>query len=481
VAAMGKRKFHYIRRKDYSAMGKRVARYTLLFGMMAILLLSVMIGCSTNDTAGQNADQTKTNTDQSKNNQSGDQPKQDNVSIRMSWWGGESRHKATLQAIELYQQKNPHVKIVGEYGGWDGYLEKLTTQLAAGTAPDIMQTDYQFLDQFSKQSDLFVDLNKQSHFNLSGYSANFLKGLETSSGKLIGAPTGISASTFYINKTLADKVGIDYSKQLTWDRILEEGKKLHAQNSNMYLLNMTIDYDLKDYIFEPYLLNITGNKLVNDDYTLGFDRDALIQTFNYIVSLYDNGVIQPASETANIKTGQLYQNPKWLNNEIVAMLSLNSFYSPISKSIPGSEIIVADFPSPKGVENSGIIMRPTNMWSVNAKSKHSDEALKFLNWLMNDAEATKILGLQRSIPAVESARQTLLNDGVIDRHFDYSVKYAVENQGLPQTFVSLNKEIQMIENDILAKVAYKEYTPEKAADEMIKLMTDKLNELKGKK
>lgn len=458
---------------------RKMMKPVTVFFLVTMLLLGI-VGCGSNSTAQRSTDQGSTaqvSTAQASTDQK-DTGKA--ITMRMSWWGGESRHKATLKAIEQYQAKNPNIKIQGEYGGWDGYLEKLTTQLAAGTAPDIMQTDYQFLDQFSKQESLFVDLATNKNMDLKGFDADFLNGLKTPSGKLIGAPTGINASAFFLNKNLADKVGIDYSKQLTWDRLLEEGKKLHSAHSDMYLLNMTIDLDLKDYIFEPYLFNITGNRLVNDDYTIGFDRDSLIKTFKYINSLYDNGVMQPVAETANIKSGTKFQNPKWLNNQIVGILSVNSFYVTIKKSLPNNEIIVVDFPATKGVKNSGILLRPTNMLSVNANSKSVDEAVKFVSWFFNDTEAVKTLGLERSIPAVESARQTLLNDGVIDKQFDYSVKYATENQGLPQSFVSLNAEIQKIENDILAKLAFKEWTPEKASDEMLKQIPAKLSELKGK-
>jgi oligogalacturonide transport system substrate-binding protein len=214
------------------------------------------------------------------------------VSLRMSWWGGETRHKATLKAIALYESLHPNVKIEGEYGGFDGYLEKLTTQLAGRTAPDIMQIDIAYLGPFFKQIDLFVDFYTNKQVDITGFDQAFLKGLASPTGKLIGLPTGINAASFYINKTVADKVGIDYTKQLTWDRLVEEGKKLHDSNKNMYLLNAPPG-DVAVFIFEPYLFNLTGNRLVNDDYTIGFDKDALVKTFKYISSLYDNNVLQP--------------------------------------------------------------------------------------------------------------------------------------------------------------------------------------------
>ena len=49
--------------------------------------------------------------------------------LRMSWWGGDSRHEATRAALEACGAKHGHT-IRPEYTGWDGHFEKLTTQIA---------------------------------------------------------------------------------------------------------------------------------------------------------------------------------------------------------------------------------------------------------------------------------------------------------------------------------------------------------------
>ena len=58
--------------------------------------------------------------------------------LRMSWWGGESRHVATQEALKICGEKHGHT-INPEYTGWDGHFEKLTTQIAGKTEADIMQ------------------------------------------------------------------------------------------------------------------------------------------------------------------------------------------------------------------------------------------------------------------------------------------------------------------------------------------------------
>ena len=58
----------------------------------------------------------------------------DTVTIRMSWWGGDSRHEVTNEAIKAFEAKYPNIKVDTEYSSWDGWAEKCSTALVAGTA-----------------------------------------------------------------------------------------------------------------------------------------------------------------------------------------------------------------------------------------------------------------------------------------------------------------------------------------------------------
>ena len=82
------------------------------------------------------------------------------IDLRMSWWGGNSRHQVTLKALEAFHQQNPDINVKAEYTGWDGHTSRLTTQLTGGTEPDVMQTNWNWLTLFSKDGNGFYDLNK---------------------------------------------------------------------------------------------------------------------------------------------------------------------------------------------------------------------------------------------------------------------------------------------------------------------------------
>src|SRR4051812_37907365 len=62
-------------------------------------------------------------------------------SIRFVWWGNEDRANATKKAVELFQQRNPGITVQTEFSGYAAYVQKLSTQVAGGAAPDLIQLD----------------------------------------------------------------------------------------------------------------------------------------------------------------------------------------------------------------------------------------------------------------------------------------------------------------------------------------------------
>lgn len=57
----------------------------------------------------------------------------DQVTIKITWWGGDARHEATQKVLDLYTESHPNVKFEAIPAGWDGYFEKLSTQAASGS------------------------------------------------------------------------------------------------------------------------------------------------------------------------------------------------------------------------------------------------------------------------------------------------------------------------------------------------------------
>lgn len=395
------------------------------------------------------------------------------VTLRFMWWGGEARHKATLAAIQAYMKKYPNVRINAEYGGIEGYMQKLITQLVGRTAPDIIQIDVTWIGELSAQGDFFADLKTFKEVNLKPFEEKFLKDWCYSNGKLIGLPTGVNASAIHYNKDFFEKFGIPENKTWTWEDILTTAEKVHKKDKNYYLLNF--DATVCYYLLKTYVLQKKGGKWVNDDYTLGFDRKTLIEAFTYIDKLFKVGAIQPFSESAPFQ-GKPEQNPKWLKGELGMLWNWTSTFAANKANIPSLSMTM--IPIMKNAKSTGVTVRPSQLLAVNKFSKNTKEAAKFINWFLNDKQAALILKDVRGVPASSTAREALEKANALDPVITKITSEALKRAAPPENALSQNQELEKIATDVIQQLAYKQLTPTQAADKLMALYKQKLAEIK---
>lgn len=188
--------------------------------------------------------------------------------------------------------------------------------------------------------------------------------------------------------------------------------------------------------------------------------------------------MQPYDETIEIQVPA--ESPLWLNNQIVICPEFGAGYDSFKASLPEGDLACLEALGDSEAENTGIVLRPTNMLAVNAKSEHLEEALAFVEYFFNNDKAIETLGMCRSIPATEKGLDMMVANGKLDPDLKKIADFAQDHKGgMGQNIISTNAEIESIENDMLSALYYGDFTPEEAADEIVRLMTDKVEELKG--
>jgi len=400
------------------------------------------------------------------------------VELRFSWWGGDSRHEATLNAIDVFEQKNEGITIAAEYGGWDGYHPKLATQLAGGAAPDLIQVDVTWLADLVAQGDVFYDLSQlKDKIAMEGFDSNFLSDWSILNGRLQGLPTGINGMTAIINESLLRSAGISTSAPWTWERIVTEGRKLRQAVPDAYFLNQG-PAQVGVFIFGPYINQITGGQVINPDFSVGFDRTAAVQVLTYINTLYRDGIAQPMEEST-LYGSKLNENPLWVQGKMAMDPDFSSVVMLMVNSSPGQEIATARYPIMANAQQTGLVVRPAQLIAINERTEHLAESAMFVDAFFNDPDVVAALGLERSVPANAAARTILLEKGIMDKVVADAVQVAVENSGLPPNPLTTNQEILQILNDVIQKVAFGRSTPQQAADELIGNLEAKLAELKA--
>ena len=430
-------------------MIKKWMKSLLLAGVIGALIMSVACSQNTNKDA-----------------QSNGKTDQEQVNLRFMWWGGDTRNEATFKAIDAYMAKNPHVKIEGYSEAWATYLEKLLTQLASNSAPDIVQLDYQHVPDLTSQGKPFVNmLEMGDQIDMSGFDLDLVKSYGGGNDYLIGLPTGINGESNIYNVDLAKELGIDMSQANTWtfEDLITVGQEVNKKDPEKYFMYFKIEM-YRDLV-KTMLKQMNGNTLIKDDYTLGFTREEMTEIFSYIRRLVDTKTVPPF-EIGTVYETQNADNPDWLKNRYVMAMTYASlvvdFMNASPFDIEASRMFVMDNPV-----NNGVAVTPTNFLGIYQNSKHVDEAAKFLDWFYNDEEAIMILGDVRGMPPTEKGRDLLVSNNKISKQIVDSVNYALEWVGVPDNSPTLIAEVNSRLSDYIHEVGFGRSTPEQAADGLI--------------
>jgi len=451
--------------------------------IMAAALTITLAGCGGKpDASPPENDQAKETQTEASEEQPGTQEKvpeesdTEEITLRFMWWGSDVRHEATIAVIEQYEALHPNVTIEAEYGGFDGYFEKLTTQLSGGTAADIIQYNANSVSDLMAIGDVFVNLEDYADvLDTSGFDQGFLDNFSYYNGKMIALPSGVNGGIWLTNTAMLEEAGIQAEEITTWDDFIEAGKKLHAYNSDYYLFNIDIE-TLGKELFGSIMAQLTGKDLIDiDTYELNFTRDELAQVFRLISDLYVNQVVEPAADSAPYAL-KINTNPKWINHELACAYGVTSNIYTGYYDFQDTAVALS-MPVFEGAKESGIQYLPPQMIAISANSKYPEVAADFLNYFYNNEEAIDTLKDCRSIPPTEKGRQICEENGYLDPVLVSAVEKAAET-GTAHQNIYTPAEISEVLQDATEKLAYGQGDVDTITDETMALLEDTLARLR---
>lgn len=336
----------------------------------------------------------------------------DQVDLRMSWWGGNGRHQVTLKAVEEFQKLHPDIKVKSEYTGWDGHLSRLTTQIAGGTEPDVMQTNWNWLPIFSKTGTGFYDLNTvKDSLDLSQFDPKELQST-TVDGKLNGIPISVTARVFYFNDETWKKAGVSYPK--TWDELMAAGKTFESKLGKQYYPVVLEHQDtlslLRSYMVQKY--NIPEIDTTKKQF--GYTKEQWVEFFGMYKKLIDSHVMPDTKYYASFGKSNMYEMKPWIEGEWAGTYMWNSTIKKYSDNLkPPAKLELGAYPMLPGATDAGMFFKPAQMFSISKTTKHPKEAAMLINFLLNGKEGVEALGLERGVPLSKAAVTQLTTDGVI--------------------------------------------------------------------
>ena len=349
------------------------------------------------------------------------------ITLRFSWWGGEERLAATLDVIKQFEELNPNIKIEPEYGSSDGYADKLATQLASGTAPDIIQ---------------------------------------------IGIPTGISGGAVLVNQGLADQIGIDFHTQYTWDDIFDWAKKVREYDDSMYLICSNKDY-VANILANNYAKQLSGKTFINEETKeINLTSEQWQEVYTFVKRLYDEEVIAPASYSAAYSGDNMQSDPNWIAGKYVCSFTYMSTMETLAAANADAEYTAGLFPLYQGSDVDAWNANCPQIIAINAKSKNPEAAVEFLDYFFNNEKAMETLGCTRSVPPTAKAREICTADGSLSKLLSEAADVAGSYSGMVDDKYFSAAEAKQIVTDEVEAVGFGVTTPESASEETISLLNN---------
>ena len=398
---------------------------------------------------------------------------QEQINLSIAWWGGDSRHNATLEAIRLYEELNPHISIEAFYQGFGGFYDQFVIRLAGGEEWDIIQNDIQWLHELTVRFDSFVDLFEfEDIFDFSMFDESAMDAA-TIEGRLTAIPASGNALMLIVNEDLMNRYEI-FVDDWTWDDILEQGMRLNEISSDYFLLNLPPNV-MVDGFMQTFIKQQTGLPLVLDDYTLGFDESHAEEFFSFVLQMIEGGVIQSFEEAA-LFNFLMATNPAWLEGRIFAAPNLGSQVTALSGH--GFELGIQRYPIAANAVDPGIMVRPGILFSLSNSSPHIEEAARFVNWMLTDFEAIVALSDQRGVPASDLARDILLGEGAISQSLIDGHNEAVAHAAtIADGHLNTNAQVRAILLNMVESVGFRVISPEQAASQLVSELEILLDQL----
>ncbi|MCZ2810734.1 extracellular solute-binding protein [Modestobacter sp. VKM Ac-2979] len=329
------------------------------------------------------------------------------VSMRMSWWGSDTRHAATQELIDLYESENEGVTIEGDFTGFADYWDRLATGTAGGQAPCVMQQDTRYVREYADRNAL-LDLTpyiEDGTIDTSNLDENVAEtGMVEDATYAI--PTGVNAFSLVVDPQAYAAAGVELpdDSSWTWDEMVETAAQVTSATGGQVYGMQAMGLNGGDTNFEVYARE-QGEALFDENGEIGFTQETLAEWWNIEKQASETGAEPPPSTTVEVFNGGVDQalvatgrgaSGFWWTNELPALTAG-----------AGTELQFMRFPTEAGDGETGMYLKPAMFWAVSSSCESPQEAAMLVDWLINSEDAVEIIKADRGLPVNTELRDQI--------------------------------------------------------------------------
>ncbi len=374
--------------------------------------------------------------------------------VELVLWEADWNKKIATVIIKEFEEKNPGIKVRGEYFPWDGMVDKYSIALRNDSGPDIVNIALDWITPFAAMGKLlpideFIAADKMD-------MSDFFEGsllISSYNGKRYALPYQNDTEGIFFNKKIFAEAGLNPDEAPeTWAQLLEYAKATTKGDVFGFGLVGRQIHNLTTRVITLILCN--GGSLLNNDYKkCTLNEPSAVEAVQFYVDMYRKHEVTPRSTMEN----ENVQNRNLFAAEKVAMI-MDAPYSiaPVLEANPNIQMGTALVPKMK-IRKS--ILGGWSMAITNT-AKDKEAAWKFIKFIASTEIAPRYT---LTFPSRKSASK---NERYNDPYLKPFIDSLLYTQPLPQI-----PQLYQIKQILYDKVQYAlmgEKTVEQAMNEAVK-------------
>jgi multiple sugar transport system substrate-binding protein len=287
------------------------------------------------------------------------------------------------QVVAIWNKSHPNIQVtVEKQAQGDDLLTKVITAAKAGSAPDLVQAEYQALPTLVSNQ-VVADISKQDGSASSRFAPGVWKQVTLGTGAVYAIPQDSGPLMFYYRTDLFKKYGL--TVPTTWDQFKADAEKLRGEDSTKYLTT----FSANDAGLFAGLAQQAGAQWWT---TSGSSwKVALNDAATQKVASFWGGLVKEGA----IDNQPMY-TPAWSKalDDGTQIAWVSAVWAPgvLSSSAPSGKGKWAMAPLPQWIAGQNV----TGSWggsstAVTNDSKNKDAAAQFALWLNTDPQAVAAL------------------------------------------------------------------------------------------
>ncbi|MHC6593843.1 ABC transporter substrate-binding protein [Arthrobacter sp. C152] len=315
---------------------------------------------------------------------------EDPVTIRFAWWGNDSRAKTTMEVIKAFEAANPTIKVQGENTEYSSYWDKMATQIAGGTTPDVFAMSGAYPGEYASRG-VLLDLDRVKEQIDTSKFAEGTVDLGKIEGKQYTLTAGVNSMSMVVDPKVFEAAGVPLPNDETWT--WDDYATIAAELTRKSPAGTFGTTPMSNDSFLAVWARQNGEELyTGDGRKMGISEDTLTRWFELNKKLMDTGGAPSASQTVEDGSAQPEMTLMGQGKQ-----GMKISWSNQMTSYSGSPLVMMKLPGES--KQPGAWLRSSMEYAISAKSSQPKEAALFINYLVNNLDAAKLIKSDRGMPA----------------------------------------------------------------------------------